>query len=64
MSKRLFGIDAIAYARAQEADDILVRGEDGEWRFASLSDAMDAQDRADEEGASPAPCVVMIDVVE
>lgn len=64
MIKRLFGREAIAYARAQEADDILVRSEDGEWCFASLSDAIEAQDRADEEGVLPIPRMVMIDTIE
>ena len=62
MSKRLFGREALAYARATEADDMLVRDANGEWAWTSVADAVDAQERAEEEGVLPTPLVVMIDV--
>jgi len=61
MSRRLIGREAIDFARAQEADDLLVRGEDGEWTWTSLADALEAQQRAEDSGEEPVPCVVRID---
>jgi len=62
MSTRLYGQEAIDAARAQEADDILVRNAKGEWRWASLDDAIEAHWRANRAANQPAPCVVMFDV--
>jgi hypothetical protein len=64
MSKRLFGREAIAFARAHEADDMLVRDADGEWAWTSVADAVEAQERAEDEGVLPIPRVVMIDSEE
>jgi len=62
MSTRLYGQEAIDAARAQEADDILVRNANGEWRWASLDDAIEAHWRAEHAADQPAPCVVMFDL--
>lgn len=62
MSTRLYGNQAIAFARTHELDDLLVRDADGSWRFAGLNDAIDAQWWAENVADAPAPTVVAVDL--
>jgi hypothetical protein len=62
MSTRLYGNEAIAFAREHEVDDLLVCDAHGEWHFAGLDDAIEAQWWAENMADTPAPRVVAVDL--
>jgi hypothetical protein len=62
MSTRLYGNEAIAFARENELDDLLVCDAEGNWRFAGLADAIEAQSWAENMADAPAPRVVAVDL--